>query len=56
MPTPAVNGGANTATIVLNGLVKSGGIDVVLTGLRNNTIRFPWPDPPGTWRGVAVVD
>ena len=26
--------------------VKSGGIDVVLAGLRDNTIRFPWPDPP----------
>jgi len=25
--------------------VKSGGIDIVLAGLRDNTIRFPWPDP-----------
>ena len=29
----------------LEWMVKSGGIDVVLAGLRNNTIRFPWPDP-----------
>jgi hypothetical protein len=29
-------------------MIKSGGIDVVLAGLRNNTIRFSWPDPPGT--------
>jgi len=26
--------------------VKSGGIHVVLAGLRDNTIRFPWLDPP----------
>jgi len=26
-------------------MVKSGGIDVVLAGLRDNTIRFPWPEP-----------
>ena len=30
----------------LEWMVKSGGIDVVLAGLRDNTIRFPWPDPP----------
>jgi RNA polymerase-associated protein len=29
----------------LEWMVKSGGIEVVLAGLRNNTIRFPWPDP-----------
>ena len=29
----------------LEWMVKSGGIDVVIAGLRNNTIRFPWPDP-----------
>jgi hypothetical protein len=29
----------------LEWMVKSGGIDVVLAGLRDNTIRFPWPDP-----------
>jgi RNA polymerase-associated protein len=29
----------------LEWMVKSGGIDVVVAGLRNNTIRFPWPDP-----------
>jgi hypothetical protein len=29
----------------LEWMVKSGGIDVVLVGLRNNTIRFSWPDP-----------
>ena len=29
----------------LEWMVKSGEIDVVLTGLRDNTIRFPWPDP-----------
>ena len=28
----------------LEWVVKSGGIDVVLAGLRAN-IRFPWPDP-----------
>jgi glutathione S-transferase len=32
----------------LEWMVKSGGIDVVLAGLRNNTVRFPWPDPDGT--------
>ncbi len=29
----------------LEWMVKSGGIEVVLEGLRRNTIRFPWPDP-----------
>jgi RNA polymerase-associated protein len=29
----------------LEWMVKSGGIDIVLAGLRDNTIRFPWPDP-----------
>ena len=29
----------------LEWMVKSGGIDVVVAGLRDNTIRFPWPDP-----------
>ena len=29
----------------LEWMVKSGGIDVVLAGLRENNIRFPWPDP-----------
>jgi len=29
----------------LEWMVKSGGIDVVLAGLRDNNIRFPWPDP-----------
>lgn len=29
----------------LEWMVKSGGIDIVCAGLRNNTIRFPWPDP-----------
>jgi RNA polymerase-associated protein len=29
----------------LEWMAKSGGIDVVLAGLRDNTIRFPWPDP-----------
>ena len=29
----------------LEWMVKSGGIEVVIAGLRNNTIRFPWPDP-----------
>jgi RNA polymerase-associated protein len=29
----------------LEWMVKSGGIEVVLEGLRKNTIRFPWPDP-----------
>ena len=28
----------------LEWMVKSGGIDVVLAGLRSNNIRFPWPD------------
>ena len=30
----------------LEWMVKSGGIHVVLAGLRDNTIRFPWLDPP----------
>ena len=30
----------------LEWMVKSGGIEVVLAGLRDNTIRFPWLDPP----------
>jgi RNA polymerase-associated protein len=29
----------------LEWMVKSGGINVVPAGLRDNTIRFPWPDP-----------
>ncbi len=29
----------------LEWMVKSGGIDVVVAGQRDNTIRFPWPDP-----------
>jgi glutathione S-transferase len=29
----------------LEWMVKSGGIEVVIAGLRNNNIRFPWPDP-----------
>jgi RNA polymerase-associated protein len=29
----------------LEWMVKSGGIDIVLAGLRDNTIRFSWPDP-----------
>jgi hypothetical protein len=29
----------------LQWMVKSGGIGAVLAGLRDNTIRFPWPDP-----------
>jgi stringent starvation protein A len=28
----------------LEWIVKSGGVEVVIAGLRNNTIRFPWPD------------
>ena len=28
----------------LEWMVKSGGIEVVLAGLRDDTIRFPWPD------------
>jgi RNA polymerase-associated protein len=28
----------------LEWMVKSGGIEVVLAGLRDNNIRFPWPD------------
>ncbi len=28
----------------LEWMVKSGGIEIVLEGLRRNTIRFPWPD------------
>ena len=28
----------------LEWMVKSGGIDVVLEGLRDRNIRFPWPD------------
>ena len=30
----------------LEWMVKSGGIDIVLAGLRDRNIRFPWP--PGT--------
>lgn len=29
----------------LEWMIKSGGIEVVLAGLRDNNIRFPWPDP-----------
>jgi stringent starvation protein A len=29
----------------LEWMIKSGGIEVVLAGLRDGTIRFPWPDP-----------
>ena len=29
----------------LEWMVKSGGIEVVLAGLRDGNIRFPWPDP-----------
>lgn len=29
----------------LEWMVKSGGIDIVQKGLRERTIRFPWPDP-----------
>jgi hypothetical protein len=29
----------------LEWMVKSGGIEVVLTGLRDADIRFPWPNP-----------
>ncbi len=29
----------------LEWMIKSGGIEVVLAGLRNGTIRFPWPNP-----------
>jgi len=29
----------------LEWMIKSGGIEVVLTGLRDGNIRFPWPDP-----------
>lgn len=29
----------------LEWMVKSGGIEVVLAGLRDRNIRFPWPDP-----------
>lgn len=32
----------------LEWLVKSGGIDVVLDGLKNNNIRFSWPEPSHT--------
>ena len=28
----------------LEWMVKSGGIEVVLAGLRDGNIRFPWPD------------
>jgi RNA polymerase-associated protein len=38
---PANGGGSNR----LEWMVKSGDIYVVLAGLRDNTIRFPWPDP-----------
>ena len=30
----------------LEWMVKSGGIEVVLAGLRDNNIRFPWPEAP----------
>ena len=30
----------------LEWMVKSGGMEVVLAGLRDNTIRFPWPEAP----------
>lgn len=30
----------------LEWMVKSGGIEVVLAGLRDHTIRFPWPQAP----------
>ena len=29
----------------LEWMVKSGGIEVVLAGLRDGNIRFPWPNP-----------
>lgn len=29
----------------LEWMIKSGGIEVVLAGLRDSTIRFPWPNP-----------
>ncbi len=29
----------------LEWMVKSGGLDIVQAGLRDRTIRFPWPDP-----------
>lgn len=29
----------------LEWMIKSGGIEVVLAGLRDGSIRFPWPDP-----------
>ncbi len=34
----------------LEWMIRSGGIDIVLDGLRNNTIRFSWP---GTDRGLG---
>ena len=30
----------------LEWMIKSGGIEVVLAGLRDGSIRFPWPNPP----------
>jgi RNA polymerase-associated protein len=29
----------------LEWMIKSGGIEVVLAGLRDGNIRFPWPNP-----------
>ncbi len=29
----------------LEWMVKSGGIDIVVAGLKNKNIRFQWPDP-----------
>ncbi len=29
----------------LEWIIKSGGIDIVQKGLRDRSIRFPWPDP-----------
>ena len=29
----------------LDGMIRSGGIAVVLAGLRDDTIRFSWPSP-----------
>jgi len=29
----------------LEWMIKSGGIEVVLAGLRDANIRFPWPNP-----------
>ncbi|KMO16652.1 glutathione S-transferase family protein [Methylobacterium platani] len=38
----------------LEWMVKSGGVEVVLAGLRDRTIRFPWPD--GARRPEAPAD